>query len=47
MINVNDIDRELLINSGFTMAKDGSICFSISYCEKGNTQHIVFNDIDT
>ena len=46
MININDIDTGLLINGDFMITKNGSIFFSISYCEEGNTPHIVFNDIE-
>ena len=46
MININDIDTGLLINGDFTVTKNGSIFFSISYCEEGNTPHIVFKDIE-
>ena len=46
MVNIINIDLDLFTNNYFTIAKNGSIFFSISYCEKGNTPHIVFNDIE-
>ena len=46
MININDIDTGLLINGDFTITKNGSVFFNISYCQEGNTPHIVFNDIE-
>ena len=46
MININHFDPELLSIDDFTIFKDGSIMFSIVYCEENNTPHIVFNNIE-
>ena len=46
IVNINSINPDLLINNDFTITKDGSILFDISYCEEGNTPHIIFNDIE-
>ena len=46
MTNINDVDYELLLVNHFKSSKDGSIVFSIAYCEENNVLHIVFNNIE-
>ena len=46
MTNIKDFDLDLLMNNEFTLTKDGSIVFDISYCEENNSAHIVFNNIE-
>ena len=46
MINIVNIDLDLLINNDFTITKNGSIFFSISYCEEGNIPRTVLNNIE-
>ena len=41
MVNIINIDLDLLINNDFTITKNESVFFSVSYCEEGNTPHIV------
>ena len=35
-----------MINNDFTIVKNVTVFFSISYCEEANTPHIAFNDIE-
>ena len=46
MTNINDFDPKLLLMNEITTFSSGSTMFELSYCEEGNTPHIVFNDIE-
>ena len=41
MVNINNIDPDLLLTDEFTILKDESVVFEISYCQEHNTPHIV------
>ena len=45
MTNINDFDPEFLLFNDFKSSKDGSILFSMTYCEENNVPLIVFNNI--
>ena len=46
MTNIKDLDPDLIMKNEFTITKDESISFDISYCEENNKVHVVFNDIE-
>ena len=46
MTNINDFDPDFLLVNDFKSSKDGTIVFSIAYCEENNVPHIVFNNIE-
>ena len=46
MTNINDFDPKLLVINELTMFENRLTMFDISYCEKNNTPHIVFNNVE-
>ena len=46
MTNINGFDPEFLLVNDFKSSKDGSILFSVSYCEENNVPHIAFNNTE-
>ena len=46
MTNINDLDPKLLLINEIKIFGDESTMFKINYCEKNNTPHVVFNDIE-
>ena len=46
MVNINDIDPEYFLVNDFKGLRNGSILFSIAYCEENSAPHIVFNNIE-
>ena len=46
MTNINDFDPKFLLINESVNSVNGSIVFSIAYCEENNVLHIVFNNIE-
>ena len=45
MINILDFEPKYFMVNNFKGCKDGSILFSLGYCEENSVPHIVFNNI--
>ena len=44
--NIDDFDPEVLLFDKFTIIDDLSIIFDVNYCERNNTPHVFFNNIE-
>ena len=45
MVKINDIDLEKLLINDFKDCKDGSVLFSIAYCEENSVPYVAWNII--
>ena len=46
MVNINGIEPEYFLINDLKGSKDGSVLFSIAYCEENSVPHIAFNNIE-